>query len=183
VRHERFRFSLLGVTGCVLVVAMALAPLSAGVNALGEAAHNGVIGLCGVAAVRALVQRSRDRAFRLGFAASSSIFLLVSGWFHIPGVSGRPDLGRVLEAALAIAIGIIAGLLVRRFTATASRTGQVASSLPLSSRGPRTASADRDLQDTQGSSTITFMDEILEKLCACFFLGCLLLPPQSSTDC
>src|SRR6516165_1732266 len=46
----------------------------------------------------------KGRAFRLGFAASGGVFLLVSGWFHIPGVSGQPDVGRILQAALAIAI-------------------------------------------------------------------------------
>jgi hypothetical protein len=117
-RHG-FRYSLADLTGLVLVVAMALAPLSAGVNALGEASYTAAVGICGVTALSALPRRGSGRAFRLGFAASCSIFLLVSGWFRIPGVSGRPDLGRVLEATLAITFGVLGGLLTRRFMATA----------------------------------------------------------------
>jgi hypothetical protein len=122
MRRRGFRYSLSDLTGFLLVIAMALAPLSAGINALGEASYMAAVGICGVTALGALPRRSSGRAFRLGFAASCSIFLLVSGWFHIPGVSGRPDLGRVLEAALAIAFGILGGLLTRRFTATAGGT-------------------------------------------------------------
>ena len=98
-RHG-FRYSLSDLTGLLLVVAMALAPLSAGVNALGEASYMAVVGICGVTALGTLPRRSSGHAFRLGFAASCSVFLLVSGWFHIPSGPGRPDLGRVLEAAL-----------------------------------------------------------------------------------
>jgi hypothetical protein len=97
---------------------MALAPLSAGVNALGEASYMAVVGVCCVAAAGALPRRSRGRAVRLGFAACCGIFLLVSGWFQIPGPPGRPDLGRLLQTALAIAFGILGALLAGRLTAT-----------------------------------------------------------------
>jgi hypothetical protein len=73
----------------------------------------------------------KGRAFRLGFAASGGVFLLVSGWFHIPGVSGQPDVGRILQAALAIAIGILGGRLPERFAVTPGGTEEVVSSRPL----------------------------------------------------
>jgi hypothetical protein len=116
--REHFRFSLFDLTGVVVVVAMALAPLSTGVKALGEASHMAVVGVCGFVALGAFRQGIKRRVFRLGFAASGSFFLLVSGWFHIPGVSGQPDVGRILQAALAIAIGILGGRLAERFAAT-----------------------------------------------------------------
>lgn len=114
--HPGLRFTLSDLAGSVLVAAMTLAPISAGINAVGEASYMAAVGIFGVAA---LPRRSRDRTFRLAFAASGSSFLLVSGWFFIPVVSGQPDFGRVLQAAWAIAVGILGGLLTRRLTTTA----------------------------------------------------------------
>ena len=113
------RFSLFDLTGFVLVTAMALAPLSAGVNAVGEACHGAVVGTCIAATAGALSSRGRGRALRLGFAAGAGLFLLVSGWFQTPGVAGRPDVGRVLHAVFAIAFGVLCGLLAGRLPAAA----------------------------------------------------------------
>jgi hypothetical protein len=120
------------LTSFVLVAAMTLAPLSAGLKAVGEASHMAAIGICGIAVAGAL-RSIKGRAFRLGFAASGGGFLLVSGWFHIPGVSGQPDVGLILQAALAIAIGVLGGRLAERFAATSGETEEVASARPLSS--------------------------------------------------
>jgi hypothetical protein len=117
LRSRSFQFSLFDLTGCVLVTAMVLAPLTAGVSALGEATYRGVIGICGVAVAGGLLRRGSARALRFGFGAGGSIFLLVSGWFQVPGVSGRLDLGRVLQASLAIAFGIFGALLAARLAA------------------------------------------------------------------
>jgi hypothetical protein len=130
VHLHGFRFSLSDLTGFVLVAAMVLAPLSSGVSALGEVSHMAVVGICGVVVAGALRRGSRGRAFRLGFAASGSTFLLVSGWFQKPGVSGQPDLGRVLQATSAIAFGILGALQAGRLTATAGGTEGMASSHP-----------------------------------------------------
>lgn len=113
--HSGFRFTLIGFAGFLLVAAMALAPLSSGISALGEAAYMATVGILGLAA---LSRRSKDRTFRLGFAASGGVFLLVSGWLFIPGVAGQPDLGRVFQAISAIVFGILGGLLARRWTTT-----------------------------------------------------------------
>ena len=122
-----FRFTLIGFAGLLLVLAMTLAPLSSGINALGEAAYMAVVGILGLAT---LSRRSKGRTFRLGFAASGGVFLLVSGWVFIPGVAGQPDLGRVFQAISAIAFGILGGLLTRRLTTTSGRAEKVASSPP-----------------------------------------------------
>jgi hypothetical protein len=45
VSQSRFRFSLFGLTGFVLVAAMSLAPLSGGVNAVGEASQMAAVGI------------------------------------------------------------------------------------------------------------------------------------------
>jgi hypothetical protein len=113
VIHSRFQFTLIGFAGFLLVVAMALAPLSSGVNALGAAAYMAAVGILGLAA---LSGRGKDRTFRLAFAASGAVFLLVSGWFSKPGVVGQPDVGRIFQAVSAIVFGILGGLLARRWT-------------------------------------------------------------------
>jgi hypothetical protein len=113
--HSGFRFTLIGFAGFLLVVAMALAPLSSGIDALGEAAYMAAVGILGLAA---LSSRREDRTFRLAFAASGGVFLLVSGWLFIPGVAGQPDLGRMFQAISAIVFGILGGLLAKRWTTT-----------------------------------------------------------------
>lgn len=113
--HSGFQFTLIGFAGFLLVVAMVLAPLSSGMNALGEAAYMAAVGILGLAA---LSGRSKDRTVRLAFAASGGVFLLVSGWLSKPGVVGQPDLGRVFQAISAIVFGILGGLLARRWTTT-----------------------------------------------------------------
>ncbi len=110
-----FRLTLRGFAGVQALVAMAIAPLSSGVSASGDAAYMAAIGILGLAA---LSRRSKDRTFRLGFSASGGVFLLVSGWFFIPGVAGQPDFGRVLQAISAIAFGVLGGRLTRRLTTT-----------------------------------------------------------------
>jgi hypothetical protein len=127
VRHHRFQFSLSDLTAFVLVLAMALAPLSVGIKALGESSQMAVVGICAVAAVGALPRRSRGRAYRLRFAFCCSIFLLVSGWFQMPAPYGQPDLGRVFKAAVAIAVGILGALITGR-SAPNSGTSEVAMS-------------------------------------------------------
>lgn len=122
-----FRFTLIGFAGFLPVVAMTLAPLSSGINALGEAAYMAVVGILGLAA---LSGRSKGRTFRLGFATSGGVFLLVSGSFFIPGVAGQPDLGRVSQAISAIAFGILGGLLTKRLTTITGRAERVATSPP-----------------------------------------------------
>jgi hypothetical protein len=125
------RFTLIGFAGFLLVVAMTLAPLSTGINALGESAYMATVAILGLAVVP---RRGKEPAFRLGFAATGGIFLLVSGWFFIPGVAGRPDLGRVFQAASAIAFGILGGLLARRLAATVRGVERLASSPPRASQ-------------------------------------------------
>jgi len=115
VRQHSFRYSLADLTGFVLVAAMAFAPLSAGVTALGDASMMAVVGICAVAALGALPRRGKGRAFRLRFAASCSLFLLISGWFQTPGPPNRPDLGRVVQSGLAIVVGILGALLAGRW--------------------------------------------------------------------
>ncbi len=129
--RPRFRFTLLGFAGLLVVMAMTFAPLSSGAKALGEAAHMAAVGILGLAA---LSQRSKDRTFRLGFAASGSVFLLVSGWLFIPGVAGQPDFGRVLQAISALAFGVLGGLLTRRLTTTTEGMMKVPSTPPQASR-------------------------------------------------
>jgi hypothetical protein len=114
VIHSRFQFTLIGFAGFLLVVAMALAPLSSGMNALGAAAYMAAVGILGLAA---LSGRGKDRTFRLAFAASGGAFLLVSGWLSKPGVVGQPDVLRVFQAVSAIVFGILGGLLAGRWTA------------------------------------------------------------------
>jgi hypothetical protein len=46
VRQHGLRFSLSDVTGFVVVVAITITPLSAGVKPLGEASHMAVVGIC-----------------------------------------------------------------------------------------------------------------------------------------
>ncbi len=114
----RFQFTLYGLAGFVLVAAMALAPISAGIsaNTLIAAFHRAVVGLLGVAALSGL---RRDRSSRLASAAGGSLFLLVSGvMFRVPAVVGRPDLGLLCEAVGAIAFGILGGVMYRRLAAT-----------------------------------------------------------------
>jgi hypothetical protein len=126
-----FRFTLLGFAGLLVVVAMTIAPLSSGVNALGEAAYMAAVGILGFAA---LSRRSKDCTFRLGFAASGGVFLLVSGWLFIPGVAGQPDFGRVLQAISALAFGVLGGLLTRQLTTATEVVNRVPSSPPQASR-------------------------------------------------
>jgi hypothetical protein len=121
VRQPGRQISLSDLAGLVLVAALALTPMSSGVHALGEASQMAAVGIIGVATAGALSRRSRSRAFRLGFALCGGVFLLVAGWCHTPGLSGRVDVSRVSESALAITIGILGGLSARRLTATTEK--------------------------------------------------------------
>jgi hypothetical protein len=140
----RLRLSLSELTGVVLVAAMALAQLTSRIAPVGGAIRMAVIGICIVAAAGALPLRSRWRRFRLGFAAGTSFFLLVHGWFpiilllvpgwfQIPGLFGRIDLGLMFEAALAIACGILGGRISRRMRAPARTADEMPSTHSLSS--------------------------------------------------
>lgn len=120
-----FQFTLMGFASLLLAIAMALAPLSSGMNALGEAAYMAAVGILGLAA---LSGRGTDRTFRLALAASGAVFLLVSGWLSKPGVIGQPDLGRVFQAIAAIVFGSLGGLLARRWTTTRGTKRVLASS-------------------------------------------------------
>ena len=112
--RPRFRFTLSGLAAFVLVAALALSPISAGLhaNTLIKSYYQAVVGILAVAALRI---RVGERVFWLGFAASGSVLLLVSGLLRTPPNFGWPDYGLVLEATWAIALGILGGLLTRRY--------------------------------------------------------------------
>ncbi len=129
--HSGFRFTLSGFAGFLVVVAMTIAPLSSGVKALGEAAYMAAVGILGLAVFS---RHDKDRAFRLGFAASGGVFLLVSGWLSKPGVVGQPDLGRLFQAISAIVFGILGGLLAGRWTTTTEGAKRVPSPPPQAPR-------------------------------------------------
>ncbi len=67
----------------------------------------------GILAVAALRIRVGERVFWLGFAASGSVYLLVSGLLRTLPISAGQTYGLVLEATWAIALGIFGGLLTK----------------------------------------------------------------------
>jgi hypothetical protein len=110
----RFRFTLTGLAGFVLVGAIALTPISDGIrfNTFSRSYYRAVAGIFAVAALRS---RVRERAFWLGFAASGTLCLLASALFGVPSMYGRPTYGLVFAATWAMAFGILGGLLTRRY--------------------------------------------------------------------
>ncbi|WP_406698474.1 hypothetical protein V5E97_06300 [Singulisphaera sp. Ch08] len=114
MNRPRFRFTLSALVGFVLVAGLALSPISAGLhtNTLIKSYYQAAVGILAVAALR---MRVSERAFWLGFAASGSVFLLVSGWLRTPPAFGWPAYGLVFEATWAMALGILGGLLMRRY--------------------------------------------------------------------